>query len=194
MKKLLILMMGLLVASPAFALIDTDPDMMGLYFDETADLNCTTEVAPYAIIPGYFIMTNPSNDSIGGFEFGYDVEGSAMILSIVFPPSSLDVGGGGTNHIVGLGEPLETTEATILATISILYMDAAMGPVHFTLHGSTPSSIDPMLPTILYGQGELMSLGTSTTPGAYTAVINGVCEDVVDTEETTFDSLKSLYR
>ena len=192
MKKMLVLMLSLMVASSAFAVIDADPDMLGIYFDEAADVSCTS-ATPYATVVTYVIMTNPSNATIGGFEFGYDVDGAAQVLSTVFPPNALDVGSA-ANHIVGLGAPLETTEATILATISVLNMDAAMGPIYFSLHGSNPSSIDPMLPTILFGQGNLMTLGTSTLPGTFSAVINGICEDVVATEETSFDALKSLYR
>jgi len=193
MKKMLVLMMSLLVASSAMAVIDADPDMLGIYFDENADVNCLTGITPYSQFPGYVIMTNPSNAFIGGFEYGYTLAGNGMVLSTTLPASSIDVGAAG-NHIVGLGAPMATTEATILVTMNVMYMDTTMGPFSFTVHGSNPSSIDPALPTILYGDGDLMSLGTATLPGTVTALINGICEEVVDTNETSFDNLKSLYR
>jgi len=193
MKKLVILLLSLLVASSALAVIDTDADMMGIYFDETADANCITGVAPYSQIPVFVIMTNPSVDAIGGFEFGYELEGEATVLSTTLPENNIDVGYPG-NHIVGLGSPLATTEATIVATLNVMYMSTTNTPVSFTLHGSNPSSIDPALPTILLDGGDLMTLGTSTLPGTMSALINGVCEDVVTTDEKTFDNLKSLYR
>ena len=193
MKKMLVLLLSLLVASSALAVIDGDDNMMGFYFDETADANCITGVAPYAQIPVYVIMTNPSVDAIGGFEFGYDLIGDATVLSTTLPANNIDVGYPG-NHIVGLGSPLNTTEATIVATLNLMYMSTTSAPVSFTLHGSNPSSINPELPTILLGDGSLMTLGTSTLPGTMTAMVNGVCEDVVDTEDTNFGNLKSLYR
>ncbi len=193
MKKMLVLLLSLLVASSAMAVVDTDDDMMGIYFDETADINCLTDVAPYSQIPTFVIMTNPTNDFIGGFEFGYTVDGDATVLSSTLPENSIDVGGPG-NHIVGLGGPLPTSEATVVVSLNVMYMNTAGAPVSFVLHGSNPSSLNPELPTILYGEGQLMSLGTSTLPGTMTALINGVCEDVVDTDETSFGNLKSLYR
>ncbi len=193
MKKMLILLLSLFVASSAFAVVDQDPNMLGLYFDLNGDSNCLEGVAPYATVDMYVLLTNPTMPTIGGFEFGYDVTGSAITLGTVFEGSALDVGGAG-NHIVGLGSPLETSEATLLGTISVLYTDGTLAPVYFTLTGTQPSSIDPMLPTLLYGDGILMTLGTSTLPGTYSATINGVCEDVVAVEETSLDAVKSLYR
>lgn len=194
MKKMLVLILSLMIASSAMAVVDTDNDMLGIYFDMAADSNCLTGLAPYAQAPAYVIMTNPTNDLIGGFEFGYDIVGNALVLETVFTsPQALDVGGPG-NHIVGLGSPMATSEATVLATLTVLNTDTAGAPVFFALHGSNPSSIDPALPTVLYGQGQLMTLGTSTLPGTYNAVINGECGDVVDTDATSLDSFKSLYR
>ncbi len=193
MKKMIILLLSLFVASSALAVVDEDPNMLGIYFDLSADTPCIEGVAPYDQMPGYVILTNPTPESIGGYEFGYLVEGNAIILGVVMEGTALDVGGAG-NHIVGLGEPLMTSETTLLATMTVLYTDTTMAPVLFTLSGTQPSSIDPMLPTILYGDGVLMTLGTSSLPGTPCALINGICDDVVTTENTTFDSFKSLYR
>lgn len=193
MKKMIFLLLSLLVASSAFAVMDEDPNTLGMYFDMNANSNCVQGIAPYNSVDMYVILTNPEMPSVGGFEFGYTVDGNVIVLTTVFSGQALDVGGPG-NHIVGLGAPLMTSEATVLATMSLLYSDTTMAPVYFSLHGTEPSSIDPALPTLLFGQGELMTLGTSTLPGTFNATINGVCEDVVATEETSLDALKSLYR
>ena len=193
MKKMLVLLISLLVASSAMAVLDGDADMLGIYFDENADVNCLTGVLPYAQLPAYVIMTNPTADFIGGFEYGYTIDGEGMVLLTTLPGNSIDVGQPG-NHIVGLGSPMATSEATVLVSMNVMYMSTTMGPLSFTLHGSNPSSINPALPTILYGDGQLMTLGTSTLPGTVNALINGVCEEVVDTEATSLEGLKSLYR
>lgn len=45
MKKLVVLLLVSLMATSAFAVVDPDPDMIGVYFDATADNNCTTAAA-----------------------------------------------------------------------------------------------------------------------------------------------------
>lgn len=195
MKKLVMLLMAsLLVASTAFAVVDEDPDMLGIYFDLSADVACVEGVAPYATVETYVVLTNPSFDELYGIEFGYDKTANLTVLSTTWAdPAVTDVGSPG-NHIVGFGSPWETTEATVIATLSVLYLETGGAPASFSLKGSNPSSIDPMLPTVLLAAGELRTLGTSTLPGAVSAVINGACEDVVATDTATFDAVKSLYR
>ena len=57
MKSLILfLLTTLLVASTAFAVVDEDPDMVGLYFDMTADTACLGGVAPYQTIPGFLCL------------------------------------------------------------------------------------------------------------------------------------------
>jgi hypothetical protein len=195
MKKLVMLLMAsLLVASTAFAVVDEDPDMLGVYFDLTADTACLEDVAPYTTIATYVIMTNPSFDMLYGVEFGYDKTDNLTVLSTDFTVQQVtDVGSPG-NHIVGFGAPQECSEATVIATMSVLYLETTGAPASISLTGSNPSSIDPMLPTVLMAGGELMTLGTSTLPGEASAIINGACEDVVATDSATFGAVKSLYR
>ena len=195
MKKLvLMLMASLLVASSAFAVVDPDPNMLGIYFDETADTNCMNDVGPYAQVPTYVILTNPSFDYLYGFEMGYMVDGNATILSSVFAnPQALNVGEG-ANFIVGFGAPTPCTEATLLVTMNVMNMNVEPTPIKFNLSASNPSSNDLGLPTLLLADGALMPVGYSTVDGSNVAVINGVCEDVVATDASTFDAIKSMYR
>lgn len=194
MKKLLVLVLAMAFAGSAFAIVDEDPNMVGMYFDMTADNYCA-DAAAYATIPAYLILTNPDFDALYGFEVGYETEGGAInVLSTTFAnPQALDVGQPG-NHIVGFGAPTTCEPATLLATLSVLYMETAGAPVYFTLTGTEPSSNDMGLPTLLLAGGELITAGYSTIDGMYVATINGVCEDIVATDEITFDGVKSLYR
>jgi len=191
MKKMVILLgLAMFMATSASAVIDPDPNMMGLYWDTNADMPCTPAVG-YPVNM-YIILTNPTGDSLGGFECAYTIEGAAQpyILSALFTnPDALDVAAGFQNFIVGFGSPQPTTEATILATISVL--NAASMDLGFYLHQSSPASVDGVLPVIL-SDGELMTVGTSTGAGELTAVMGADC--VVATEEASWDSVKSLYR
>lgn len=193
MKKLLVLMLALVVASSAFAVVDPDTNSVGFYTDMTADTVKIESAAPYSQHMVYAMLTMPAFGELFGFELGYDLVGSAIVLDAAFAnPQALDVGGPG-NHIVGFGAPSTCTDATLLVTLTVLYTDTAMGPVTLTLKGTEPSSIDPMLPTLLLANGELITGGDSTDIGNVNLSINDV-EDIVATEPATFDSVKSLYR
>ncbi len=193
MKKLIVLLMAMLIATSAFAIVDPDDNMMGFYFDTEADFPCVSGVNAYDTIPMYLVMTNMVADELYGFEVGYTIEGSAMVLSTTFDnPSVIDVGEAG-NHIVGFGSPTVTAPVTFLATLSVMYMDTALEAVGFTMHGTIPSSIDPAYPVILLADGELLSVGLSAESG-YGAEINGAPCSVVATDDVSFDGIKSLYR
>ena len=192
MKKLVVLLMAMLVATSAVAIVDPDDNMMGFYFDMEADMPCAEGVAPYAQLPMYLVMTNMTDDALYGFEAGYDIVGNAMVLATVFAnPGIIDVGGPG-NHIVGYGSPSMTAPVTLLATLNVMYMDTMMGPVEFFLHGTEPSTFDSRFPTILLANSVAMGVGMSAADGP-TAQINAGCS-VVATENVSFDGIKSLYR
>ncbi len=192
MKKLVVLFMAMMIATSAFAIVDPDDNMMGFYFDTEADNPCAT-VPAFTTVPMYLVMTNMTSDALYGFEVGYTIEGNAMVLSTEFDnPSIIDVGQPG-NHIVGFGSPTMTAPVTFLATLSVMNMDAALGTIGFTMHGTNPSSMDPAYPVILLAGGELLSVGLSAENG-YGAEINGAECGVVATDDVSFDGIKSLYR
>jgi len=192
MKKFLMLLMVLSIATTAFAVVDQDADMMGFYFDLSADTPCLDGVAPFSTLDLHLILTRPTTDMLYGFEAGHTVVGNGMVLSAEFAaiqyitPVTLD------NIITSYGEPYPTSEATLLVTFSVLYTDTASGALEFYLHGSEPSSIDPLYPVIVLADGILQSIGLSAETGP-TAQINGGCS-VVATDNVSFDSVKSLYR
>ncbi len=192
MKKLVVLLMVMVMATSAFAIVDPDTNSMGFYFDTEADMPCNDAVTPYATVPVALTLVNPDFDALYGFEAGYHLEGPAQVLSVEFlNPQALNVGSN-TNMIVGFGSPTVTSPITTVAIVNVLYLSTTNEPVDFMLHGTTPSSIDPAYPVFLLADGVLISGGMSTVDGP-NAQINGGCL-VVATEEMSFDSVKSLYR
>jgi hypothetical protein len=192
MKKLLVLVLTMALAGSAFAVVDTDANSLGFYADLTADTVVIQNAAPYSTQTVYVILANPNFDGLWGIEFGYDIVGSAIVLSTTWAnPQALDVGSPG-NHIVGFGNPSATTEATLVATLSVLYSATDGTPMEMTLTGTEPSSIDPLLPTLLLQDGVLVSSGDSTDIGNVNFSING--EAPVATDHMTIDAVKSLYR
>ena len=167
-----------------------DPDMMGFFFDPVAETFCLSAELNSSLT-GYIALLNPSMDAIGGFEVGYDLDGSAMVLGTTFTnPQCVDVGQPG-NHIVGFGSPQTCSQVTILATLSLLYLDPASSPVEITLHGTSPASIDPAWPTLLLTDDSLVTTGVIKPFNTFSATINGSCGEV---DDSTWDGVKSLYR
>lgn len=197
MKKLLVLALTMVMASSAFAVVDPDTNMLGLYFDASADTYCAT-VAPYGQASLIAMVTNPDFDMLYGFEFSMAIENPATLLILnrtYAQPNNVDVGGSPTNFICGYGAPMATTEATPLVTFTILNTDVTGAPNYFTLGPAVPSSdtSDDPLPMLLLANSQLITVGYSTVDGVHCAAINAAC-DIVATEPMSFDSVKSLYR
>ncbi len=199
MKKLLVLVMISLMATSAFAVIDEDPDMLGVYFDANADQNQLT-VDPGVQFYAYVMITNPSEAEVWGLEFGYDVvvpagmEGSFFRLNNILPAGSVDLGNSSDklsgDYVAGLAEFLPGVPATTFVTWEFLLlapmtMEIYLGPAGI-------QSIQDGLPAYEYG-GLIKSLGLSTggvdTP---VAVVNGIGPIAVET--ATFGGVKSLFR
>ena len=192
MKFYLGIILSFAMCFPALGIEDSGPNCISLYFDESAEVYCLEGVEYQETVAMYIIFTNPTEENIFGFEFGYDMVGDAVVLSTVINDPSVDPGGEHNNLIIGFPSPHPTTQATLLAWQNLLYLDGSLGPVEFFTHGSTPSSLDSAYPTILFEGGELV-LGNLLTNGSVAAKINGGC-GVVSSESISFDNLKSLFR
>ena len=195
MKKLVALLMVSLMATSAFAVVDDDPDMLGVYFDLNADTNSISAAAsvPFNM---YFIITNPSVASIWGVEFGYDLVGGAgqyFRLAETLPGGALNVGDASNpatgDYVLGLASPLPAQPATVMATWNVLLL----APISFEVYlsASNPESIADGLPAMEIG-GSIVPLGLSTGIGNAAAVVNGPAP--VSVEEASFGSVKSLFR
>lgn len=196
MKKLVVILLVSLMATSAFAVVDPDPNMIGVYFDVDANVNSAPQ-GVFALFDMYVILTNPTMPQIDAFEFKYDMVGPNVIKNTqTLPAGALDVGAGGQTAasgsiIAGLATPLDCTPATIL--VSWTYYVLALDPLEIFIGASEPSSMPGGLPVIQEAGGDLMTVGTSTGgPGIPVAVVNG--DAPVAVESNTWGGVKSLYR
>lgn len=198
MKKLVVLLLVSLMASSAFAVIDPDTDMLGVYFDMTADMNSMDAVANVPIF-AYVTITNPSAAEVHGIEFGYQLVSSAgpglmFRLANTLPSGAVDLGTSTDltlgDYVVGLASPLPASEAVQFVTWQFLLL--VPQTVEIYLGPSTIQSIDDGLPAYEIG-GAIQSLGLATG-GVDTPVarINGL--GPVAVEDASFGSVKSLFR
>ena len=203
MKKLVILLLASLVATSAFAVIDPDPDMMGIYFDLDADVNCITTPANAPFF-AYLILTNTSAPAINAYELGLvnavpeGMEGMIFRLASNIADNVVNGVNVGVNdalggdYIVGLAEPLPAQPALILH--SWQYMLLAEFPVEMFIMQSSAPSIEGVYPVVQNAEGSiLMQVGQSTGgPDIPVAAVNNGCAIAV--EEASFGSVKSLFR
>ena len=200
MKKLVVLLMVSLMATSAFAVVDPDTDMLGVYFDTAADQNCIDAAANVPFF-AYVTITNPSSAEVHGLEFGYSIVSSAgpglmFRLANNLPAGAVDLG---TNtdlfagdYVVGLANPLPGTPAVQFVTWQFLLL--APQSVEIFLGPSSVPSLDDGMPAYEIG-GAIQSLGLATGGvDVPVATVNGGANCPVATEETSFGSVKSLFR
>lgn len=194
-KTLLLFLLILMVPTTASAVVDPDVNKMSIYFDLNAD-EYELWAAPATAVPFHVILTNPDFDALYGYEFGFDVDGGAVVMTVTLHgDGTIDVGGGTPgNHIVGLAAPLATTEATLLATVQVFMVD--YNAVLLTLTAAQPSSVDTNTPAALLANDVIEPIWTSAwdpSEGA-PAVCAWINYEPFAVEEATWDQVKTIYR
>jgi hypothetical protein len=206
MKKFAILLALSMVASSAFALIDEGNSSLGFYFDNQGDVNCFAPT-PFVPFTAYVIIANPQVQNMGGFEFSWRFNpqpaAAPIITGFVLPPQALNIG---TNYnvIVGLGGGLITSEATVVASISMIATAAIPADTYVQVGPATPAS-HPLHAAYnnFNNPAEIIDLNFSTVDGvanvinAQGFVVPGVarmaCAGPIATESATWGSVKALF-
>ncbi len=192
MKMLLLFAASLFWALPALAVVNPQENVIGPYFDESADLDCLEGVGMNTQLPVYIILTRPTFGELFGFEVGLDYGSSLVLVGQEFHNDQALNVGSGNDFVVGFGMPTYTREATVLMTLTMLYLGSVDSPTYFALRGTQPSSVDPDYPAVLMADGELMATALHSQYRPYPYLINGQC-DFAD-EDRSWDGVKSLYR
>jgi len=202
-KKSVVVLLACLVATSAYATIDPDLDMIGVYFDMNADINCIAENASVPFF-AYVIITNPSAALVYGVEFGYGLrtvpaglDASIFRLAEILPVGALNVGNSDDkmigDYIIGFAAPVPGAGQNILVVTWQYMLLAPMG-LEFHLGPAVTESIPDGLPAYEIG-GIILPLGVSTghpNLGIPAATVNGDC--AVATEDFSFGRVKSLFR
>lgn len=183
-KAVVLLVLVLLAAGAARAVVDPDPDRLGLYFDENADI---TDIYTFELLPAYLILTNPTFPAVKGIECCLEWDESACaFLNMMLPTGGMNLGDY-HNLVMGLTTPLTTSDATVMATYNLL----PTGMSTFTLTAAQPPSIDGDLPVVVDGDDNMFQIGVSGGAGNACAVVNGGSGD---SQSRTWGDVKSLYR
>ncbi len=130
----------------AFAIADDSENSLGAYFD-VPTCNC---VGPEGGVPIgiptevtlYFVLANPTVASLGGFEFAWTFYGAPVtydILETTLPPDSMNIGTS-TSFVVGMAQPLLTSEATLLTALRLVITRSISDRTYISVGPSTPPS------------------------------------------------------
>ncbi len=203
MRRLLILFILAAFSVPqASAVIDPDPNGIGVYFDLAADQNQTWAPANVPFF-AFVILTNPTGDEIQGFEFAYHIsvppgmEALLLRLQMGWPPQvlldlTLPIYDTFSDEIVGVtSTPIPASSAVILLTWQFLLLAPPM-EAQFYL-GPTCGEISSNGRLTFVSETGPVAMNLSTGgPDIPVAIING--DAVVPIASSSFGSLKALYR
>lgn len=186
-------------STAAHAVVDPDPDGVGVYFDMSADVN-TQLIGLFVPFDAYVILTNPSSAEIRSFEFAYSVrppagmEANLVRTGLTLPPGIIcincDWDPYGDNVVLPFTSPVPPSPATIL--MAWQYMLTASMPVEFSL-GAT-SFMGPMSGQLAYeGEAGFVPMHVSSgDPSLPVAAVNA--GDVTPDRVISAGTLKAQYR
>jgi hypothetical protein len=203
-KAILCSLVGMLV-TPVVAQVDPDPNGIGIYFDEGANVYCTQADVGSEMLAYLCLTRITSASGISKWEAAVEVSLPNAVLA-------WNLRGQATNtsenpeFVVGLTEPLlwQSSLVVLEMTLSVLAEDPLVLRVHPTENPSVPGAPFP-LPAYALGDDPSVfqtlgySWGWDPTTGEpnWCAVINpaGDCSDPpTENSSSSWGGIKALYR
>ncbi len=181
-----------------FRQLDPDDDGIGIYFDPCACVNCLE--LPIGDHLGYLVITHPTSElGVGGWEALITSTGPGVVTEWELLGDAINAATRENEFVVGLGTPVinpYTYPAVVVAILHLtIYGDT---PVEFFIDGVYFHSIpDNEQPAYLDGADYNIIKPLQQIQGSAdlpVAIINGNCDGIVATDNTSFDNLKALYR
>lgn len=202
MTSLSVFLLLLILALPSFAVVDPDPDQIGVYFDENADITCI-DMAPSTPFWVYVIITRPTSPEIHGVEFSFCPAVEPGYEGMVFRLNAMWAGGGiditpviidlcSDGAIRGFVVPIVPQQDNALV-LSLQYMLLAPMTLDFHLGPFPAPTFDNGLPAYKGAGDEIIPLGVSSgDPDLPVASVNGC--NAVPVENANFGEVKALFR
>jgi hypothetical protein len=196
LSKLCFVSVLILIAFPAQAA--TADNTLGVYFDEQASMVCVEGIVPYALLPVYVILSNPTMDMLYGFEFGITVTGPPLVFSTFTHPCGISVDPvdlGDVHVSCSVGVP--GVANTVLASMEWMLMTTSTDPTLIFLHNAANPSQPGEWPLIHLADGSLVPTGVNAIldMGVTAAISSGsdICYPL-PVGEHSWEAVKSLYR
>lgn len=192
MKKLVTVLLVGLMATAAFAGLDSGSDSFGVYFDANGNSNTSTQpvFTPFNV---YLLLVNPTA-ATNGFECTLTPSGAPyFVLATNLGSGALDVDGSPNGYAVGAASAYAVNGGGAIVLATLQMMVQATTPLEFRIGPATVPSMPGGLPVVT-GDGILRQCGISSgSTAAPVAFVNGT-EQPVGQETSSFGSVKSLFR
>jgi len=200
MKTLALVLTFTLLATSAFAQ-SWAQNNVGVYFDAGATSNYVDGIGTGELVHCYVVGTGLTESAVSGFELKLMTEGpgSRLADTIFYPTQAANLANRADEFFVGFDGPVPTSgEQFVFMEYDVLvtgagsictYIDAnyfASIPGTAAYLGSDPEVLLPLA----------NSTGDPTDPSGRFAVcsINGLCEGAVPSQDSSWGSVKGLYR
>ena len=176
-----VLVLLLMVATAFITTPATAQDVLGFFFDRNGTVDRTTTTGPGQLVTGFLVLEDPSR--VGGIDswecvVRFTTEGPAPVATWYLEGQALNALEA-PSFIVGLGSPLPSTGAVVLASVTIGVLEDQQKIAIHVLPHDPPSLQDPPgfgypVHRPLYGSGpDIAPLELSSgCTGLPTAVIN----------------------
>jgi len=187
-----------LSSQKAFAVVDTGPDIIGIYFDLNAEFG-DTFAGVNVPFNAYVLLTYPTELEIWGFEFSYSFTtccdpANIFRLANDLPPQSIDLGDNSDTmsgeYVVGMAAPLPA--AAVVQLVRWQFLLLAPLTIEMELVPTSTPSLPENVPAYEAG-GFIVPLfigGGCSGQGA--AKVNTTCGLPVEVQ--SFGKIKALYR
>jgi len=164
------------------------PDALGLYFDaeaQTRDIDVDADTS----FEVYLIITNPTMNSIEGWESAVILTNGNSVTTTEFPIGSQPLINGPQDWAVSMTIPMPCNVLTKLAVFTVLSVSDQHAPF-FLGNISVPSLAGDYPSVQLTGGGWIALDLSSEDPSVPVAEINGSTPD----QKSTWGGVKSLFR
>lgn len=197
MKSLLMLLVIILCASIAGAQTNWpyNDNNIGMYYDEAATNYCCGS-PPGSFVNVYLILTHATRPTVGGWESKVYFQGAGAVPTSLVPRYDfINAATRADEYIVGLGTPQPTVNGLLVLMDIQLYVIDGMVPVYGYVGPVYYHTAPEALPA--YVNGEDLTDVQVMYPHLggiddWVISLNNGC--VVETEQTSFGTVKSLFR
>jgi hypothetical protein len=164
------------------------PDALGLYFDVEAQTR-DIDVEAGASFEIYLILTNPTMNSIEGWESAVILTNGNSVTTTEFPVGSQPLLNGPQDWAVSMTIPMPCNVLTKLAVFTVLSVSDEHAT--FFLGNISAPSLAGDYPSVCLTGGDWTALDLSSEdPSLPVAEVNGSTPD----QKTTWGAVKSLFR
>jgi hypothetical protein len=172
-----------------------DPDVLGIYVDEAAELDCLDAVT--GAFSTYLVVSNLTSEGVLGWEAKVSFEGGAMQVAAILRGQAINVAWRDDEYVVGLAEPLMTSSGTVVLMEMTMFVLDPETPVEGFVANVYTHTGPELLPYYLDAYDAMIVKPLFPASGDIAEAVfeaNVECHGPVALEPSSWGSVKVLFR